>query len=81
MYLEKFDEANKKVKKTEEIPSMLGKRSKNDKEEEKEPIEPEGESNTKRLKESEAYKSLFKPMYEENKDTDFLCRNVHRGLR
>ncbi len=30
---------------------------------------------------SEAFKSLFKPMYEEDKDRDFLCRNVHRGLR
>ena len=36
-YLEKFDEAHKKVKKTEEIPSMLGKRSKNEQEEEKKP--------------------------------------------
>ncbi|CDW82542.1 rtf2 domain containing protein [Stylonychia lemnae] len=30
---------------------------------------------------SDAYKSLFTKQYEENKDADFLCRCVHRGLR
>ena len=63
--------------------STLGKRSKPEQADDEEEKKPEiiEAPEAKRLKQSEAYKSLFKPMYEENKDTDFLCRNVHRGLR
>ena len=35
----------------------------------------------KKSYESETYKSLFKQQYEEDKERDFLCRNVHYGLR
>lgn len=77
-YLRIFDEARaKEVKpvvdsKPDIEKVILGKRGADNEEVKKDDAE---------KKESEAYKSLFKTMYVENKDTDFMCRNVHRGLR
>lgn len=67
---------------------ILGKRNEEEKDDEDASPAKEDEEQpdedakvSKKPEMSEAYKSLFKTMYEENKDRDFLCRSVHRGLR
>lgn len=87
VFLKQFDA---KVKELEDKKSKKknGKKRtdrEDDKKEEEEPVDKKRQktelSTEDKLKQSEAYKSLFSQQYEENKDTDFLCRCVHRGLR